>query len=571
MRWIRASRRRRLSAVAVVALTTVGLTTLVSAPSAAADSPQYIPGGEYAYKLLAKAQPDECFNGIGQPYPAGPPCEVGQPKVDQSYVWGLTQVGSKVWFGTGANVQCFVTGATLGDVKPSINDDYVCEYGESQIVKQNPGMPASVGDQRPPEVMYYDTDANKLVDETAEINAGTSDDQYRLKTTLGLRAGGSFNGVVLMAGPALGQAINLFAFDGETGAFLGSTSLTAYGNIRHFYVADGALYAGVGIGRNGDSGGAVLRWTGDKTNPFSFEDVGDLPAQAADLTFFEGHIFVSTWAHISPKSAGQYAGIWESPLLYDGDNSGLTTDDADDWKQVWNATMYEPDPVVAATYGMGGLAAFDGYLYFGTMHVPMKATTVFQSVHPAPQGTQAYKDNIANTQRAISVFRGRYFGTSKAKVDLLYGATQLPTFDTTANGGAGAWVQKSTNYTPLYGDSGFGNKFNNYEWIMTVAAGKLFVGTMDWSYLAKNLLPPGSTFIDPAGYGGDLYAFTSPNKPAEAVNTTGVGNYLNYGVRNMISKGNTLYLGMANPMNLRTSTTDGFPLGGWELTAMNVW
>ena len=29
--------------------------------------------------LLAKAEADECYDGIGNPYPAGPPCATGTP------------------------------------------------------------------------------------------------------------------------------------------------------------------------------------------------------------------------------------------------------------------------------------------------------------------------------------------------------------------------------------------------------------------------------------------------------------------------------------------------------------
>ncbi|AGL21060.1 hypothetical protein [Actinoplanes sp. N902-109] len=40
--------------------------------------------------------------------------------------------------------------------------------------------------------------------------------------------------------------------------------------------------------------------------------------------------------------------------------------------------------------------------------------------------------------------------------------------------------------------------------------------------------------------------------------TTGAGNQLNYGFRNLVADGDDLYAGTANPMNLQ-------PRGGWEL------
>jgi hypothetical protein len=593
MRWIRASRRRRLSAVAIVALTTVGLTGIVG-PSASASVP-LIPssgGGHaakpvsapkggggttsktstatslYPNKVLAKATPDECFNGVGNPYPAGPPCSTGQAKVNQGYVWGEAMSGSKVFFGTGANVQCLTSGNQLGTNKPELNADYVCEYGSSQIVAEY-GIPGYLGDFRSPDLYYYDTKTKTTVDETATVQNASTDDFNRLQQTVGIRAGGAYGGVVLMAGPCLGTCINLFAFDGDTGAYLGSSTMTQYGNIRHFAVAGDALYAGVGVGHNGDNGGYVLRWTGSKANPFSFEVVGNLGAQGADLTSLNGRLFVATWAHANPNGASQQAGIWMSPPL-DGNSTPYLDDaDATNWTEVWNVTEYEPDPLIAATYGMGGLAAYDGKLYFGTLHVPMKSSDVIDLKYPPASQAQA-KEDIIESQRTMAIFRGSNFGTSSQKIEVLYGETQLPKYDPTLNSGGGGWEMVPTGYTPVFGHSGFGNTYNNYDWIMTVTDGKLFVGTMDWSYLAKDILPAGSNPIDPSLFGGELWEFDSPNKPAKAVSTNGIDNYLNYGVRNMVGDGKTLYLGMANPMNLRTDPNDGVPLGGWELVQMTI-
>jgi PPE-repeat protein len=254
------------------------------------------------------------------------------------------------------------------------------------------------------------------------------------------------------------------------------------------------------------------------------------------------------------------AGVWISPKLSDG-LPGLNPEDATGWKQVWNVSLYEPDRLMSATYGLGGVASYGGYLYWGTMHVPTKATKVFQKVYPQTD-PDAIKAQVKNTQRAIAIFRGKDLGTPDQKIELLYGAPQLPAYDAASN----TWSAKSTNYTPLYGKSGFGQPFNNYTWRMAVTDGKLFVGTMDWSYLVHDLDPERAP--DPAGYGGDLWMFSSTDTAATAVNTTGLGNYLNYGIRNMIADGDGLFLGMANPMNLRTDPTDDIPEGGWELISM---
>jgi len=567
---------RRLGTAAAVFVVVLGaMASPASAESADADS--------YTATLLAKAKPDECFNGIGLPYPVGPPCAEGQAKVNQAYVWGLTKIGSDVWFGTGANVNCLVSGATLDVYNPVVNKDYVCEYAESGTVRDDPAWPVYLGDQRPPEVWLYDACSKKSVNKSSEIIAKSADDAKRLRETIGLRAAGNFNGVVLLGGPALNDSLNLFAFDARSHKFIGSINLPEYGNIRTFLVAEKALYLGVGIGTNGSSGGGVLRWTGSLQDPFSFEVVGSLPVQAADLTYYDGRLAITSWPASKATSATQLAGVWLSPKLADGE-PGLNPEDATGWTQSWNAGQYEPDRIMSATYGGGGIAAYDGYLYWGTMHVPLKATKVYQNRYP--QSTdEGKKEQVIDTQRAISIWRGKDLGTPDAKIELLYGETALPAYTATTN----SWSTVSTGWTPLYGRSGFDFPYNNYTWRMTVVDGKLFVGTMDWSYIVQDLVAQGAgssadaaaakaisdpanlgaTAIDPAAYGGDLWMFPSAAEKALPISTTGLGNYLNYGIRNMVVDGDGLYIGMANPMNLRTDTTDDVPQGGWELIKLD--
>ncbi|RZU50314.1 hypothetical protein EV385_2082 [Krasilnikovia cinnamomea] len=556
---------RRLTTVVAALVVTVGVAVT---PARAADP------DPYTFHLLAKAKPDECFNGIGQPYPAGPPCAEGQAKVNQAYVWGLTRVGSSIWFGTGANVHCLVSGATLNVAVPVVNPDYVCEYAQSQTVRDDPDFPAPVGDQRPPQVWLYDAHTKRLTDKSGEIRAKSADDAERLRTTIGLRAAGNLNNVVLLGGPALGDSLNLFAFDARTKRFLGSVNLPQYGNIRTFLVAEGALYLGVGVGTNGSSGGAVLRWTGGVRNPFALEAVAVLPVQAADLAYHDGRIATTTWPAEQPSSPAQLAGVWLSPPLADGE-PGLNPEDANGWKQAWHARQYETDRVVAATYGGGGVASFGGWLHWGTMHVPLKATKVHQTVYP--QSTDDAKAaQVKYTQRGISIWRGRDLGLPTQQIELLYGESTLPAYDPAT----ATWKAVPTGWTPKYGKSGFGYPFNNYTWRMTVTGNRLYVGTMDWSYIANEIMNQPSGFsardraavtagIDPDAYGGDLWMFPSTSEPASAININGVGNYLNYGIRNMIPNGNGLYLGMANPMNLRTDPTDDVPEGGWELIRLD--
>ena len=528
------------------------LLALAAAPSAASASSTAAPVAEqYSFERLAKAQPDECFAGVGQPYPAGPPCATGKAKVNQAYVWGLTRTGSQVWFGTGANTFCLTSGADLAVTVPLINNDFVCEYGESQVVKNHPAVPGAVGDVRPPQVWIYDASTKTVQNKTSEISTASAADARRLRTTLGIRSAGNLNGVVLFAGPSLTGTLNLFAFDAASKRFLGSRTISRYGNARTFLAAAGDLYLGVGTGPGGRTGGAILRWTGNRLTPFTFAPVGTLPAQVADLAYHDGKLVATTWVSNKPTTAGQLAGLWISPQL------PLTRTST--WTQVFNAGQYETDPLITTTYGLGGVASYGGYVYWGTMHVPLESTKVHQDAYP--QSTdQAKKQQIQASQRGTSIWRGKDLGTPNQKIELLYGESNLPVFDPSTN----TWSSAPTGWTPLYGHSGLNNRFNNYTWRMAVAGDRLYVATMDWSYLVHDLTtPPPPT--DPAGWGGDLWVFPSTTQPAEPISTTGVGNYLNYGIRNMNVDGNDLYLGMANPMNLRTNPTDEFPEGGWEL------
>ncbi|RZU50315.1 hypothetical protein EV385_2083 [Krasilnikovia cinnamomea] len=532
-------------------LAVLAAAVVLGAPAAAVPAS---PNGDVTYTrtLLGKAQPDECFAGIGQPYPPGPPCAQGQPKVNQAYVWSLVRTGRRVWFGTGANTHCLTSGANLGSTQPVRNDDYVCEFGESQVARTNLTIPDALGDVRPPQVWLHDTGTGALVNKSAEISTASAADARRLGSTLGMRAAGTLDGVVLLGGPSLHSGLNLFAFDAATGRFLGSRTLLAYGNARTFLAAEGALYLGVGIGPGGGRGGAVLRWAGNRLAPFTFVKVGALPAQAVDLAYHEGRLVATTWSTNDPATPQQLAGVWTSPPL------PLTRSDAGGWTQAWNVAGYEPDPLIERTYGLGGVASYGGWVYWGTMHVPLQATLLHQATYPQDTD-EAKRAQIRFTQRATSLWRGRDLGRPTQQIELLYGEPALPAYTP----GAG-WSPVSTGATPRYGRSGFGNAYNNYTWRMAVAGGRLYVATMDWSYLVHDLsaeAPP----TDPALWGADLWAFPSADEPARPVDTTGLGNYLNYGIRNLVPDGETLYLGTANPMNLRTAPGDDVPEGGWEL------
>ena len=510
----------------------------------------------FPMRLLAKAAPDESFNGIGNPFIADPFSPQGQPKVNEAYVWGLTKSGNNLWLGTMSNTLCSVIwflGEGFGTYpEPYVTPSTLCEFNQSL----HPGM---FGDWRPPRIYRYDTQTQTLVDKTPQDTL--------INSTSGFRSAGNLDDVVLIGGPGEG-GISLFAFNSKTEEFLGAKLIEEYTDIRQWLVVDSVLYTAV---LNVDGGGSVLRWTGDVLEPFKFEIVGNLDNQGANIAYHNGRIFVTTWPALSLGSPSM-AGLYMSPVIPPG---GLTPVDADSWEKVWSPSDYEPDLVTAFTYGGGALASFDGYLYWGTMHVPFSAT-IAHLIYYEPEDSLT---TFLGTYRPISIFRGRNFAAAK-EIDLVYGSKLLPKYTpnnllSPTDGGKWEISANNMNALPLYGPAGFCNFFNNYTWTMSVYEGQLFVGTMDWSYMYDESMPQllaafqlnfstGTIQLPVYQIGGDLFRFPSTDSRAYAESLSGVGNYSSYGIRTMVSD-DALYLGMANPMNLLTDTTDAFPEGGWEL------
>jgi hypothetical protein len=530
-------------------------------------------------ELLAKAPPDECFNGIGQPYPTLDPvsksCSDGVPKVNQSYVWGLTKNGTKLWFGTVANTHCLVIGG-LGLTAPHQTDSWVCEFGESQY---SPPLPDTIGDFRPPKIYSYDTATKTLADRTPTLPPAIN----LIRLTSGIRSAGTSGNIVFLAGPSLTSippepsggrsGINIFAFNATTGALLNVKNFPEYSDIRQWVFNNGILYTGV---KNSAGGGSVLKWTGTAANPFQFQVVGNLDTEAAYLAFHENRLFVTTW----PNSSA-LAGLYMSPIIPSG---GLNATHASGWRKVWETNDYDPDPVTAASYGGGALASYGGYLYWGTMHVPGASLEMALIAHDnglidldangdGGLDSEEILNSFWGTYRAISIFSGRNFGKTTQQMRLLYGEKFLPVYDPDQKqytSGSDAMHRTGMPAFPFpLGSSGFGNSFNAYTWSMTVYDNRLFVGTFDWSYLLYELAqdsPELMGILDsiPHNFGADLYWFWAAGFPAQAESTNGLGNYSNYGIRTMFVD-DAFYIGTANPMNLMTDPADDKPAGGWEL------
>ena len=562
------------------------------------DFDEFIPRSAFpslTMEKLAKAEPDGCYYDIGDSANTFDPnidpetCYAsfgngdgessqslpGWLKVNQAYVWGLTKVGDNIWFGTMSNTHCLVMGSYLGETDPIETSSYVCEFGANHFSEL---LPDAIGDWRPPRIFVYDIVTGELEEKSQDIRTRSPN----LMTTLGIRSAGSLNDVVILGGPALASGgVNLFAFNGATGDFLGATILENYSNIRKWLVVNGVLYTAVG----GSEGGAVLKWTGNADDPFDtdgdtngFTVVGTLDSAGVELALHEDRIFVTTWPSFTPGEDVSLAGLFMSPVV---PPDGLPDSD-DEWEKVWQVDEYEPDPLTAATYGSGALASYGGYLYWGTMHVPLFSLVVHNGFYSQlPGGYPAIDDAttkaLLGTYRPITIFRGRNFGAfdreseeNPADIDLLYGFNEMPVFIYSPATSSFSWEIMPNNMggaVPLYGEAGFDNFFNNYTWTMAVFNGQLFVGTMDFSYLlSENFMPDYDLPLDP---GADLMRFPSSDSSAIAESITGVGNNSNYGVRTIIAD-DALYLGMANPMNLLTDQNDDLPEGGWELLKLDV-
>ncbi len=528
---------------------------------------------QFDWDLLAKAKSDECFYGPGDQrninsfvYPGNltkagkAECIAGngQPKVNQAYVWGLVKSGHNLWFGTIANTLCLVLNAFPIGTLPSLNNSsWVC--GETGF-----GALRGVKDFRPPRVFYYDLADRKLNEVTQKIIAAGPIDTARLEMTIGLRSAGAAHGVVYLGG--IGPlGVNIFAFDARTKKYLGSTNLSKYNNIRQWRNVEDELYVGMGVTAGG---GEILRWTGIPANPFTFDIVGQVGGDPAYLTEHEGRLFVSIWPAANLSGPSSVMSLWMSPAL--APDGKPTWNDSPLWTPVWDITKYEPEPSLIRSIAGGALMSYKGYLYWGTMLVPISSFVVWEAMNPnAP--TQDVEAALLATYRPITIFRGKDFGTDNQKVELLYGNKELPMYN-------GGWkiVPNKLGQAPKFGLAGFGNFFNTYTWWMEVYKDQLFVGTFDFSYVvaagAGGLLdvdfPEILDELAEKFYGADLWRFCSNNHRAIPVSLNGVDNFTNYGIRTMVSTEHSLFLGSANPMNLLTEP--GQPKGGWELIELEA-
>ena len=509
--------------------------------------------------LLAKAQPDECYAGIGVPYPeliptTPPSCPAGsEPKVNQVYAWGTTEEEGAVWVGTGANVHC----GTLADfvdgfgfistyygmsVYPLETENNVCEFDQSQSALLNPAI-GNLGDARPPKVWQYDIAGGTLTDRTPDgTNSAGFDPNIEL--VKGMRSAGSHNGVVFMAGGSLTGSVIAFAWDAIDGTYLGSQVFSGYKTIRKWAEINGKYYTAV----QKRGSGRIVKWTGsydhdthNASKLWEFMEVGKIDGSPRELTEY---IDNNGKSRIAVNSGG---GLFISPIVPMA--TGLKFWHKWGWKKVWDPELdYEPSALALLTYGAGGVEYFDGWLFFSTVQVSPGLTVI------AEPGSLA-EELIDPLWRATSIWRAKDLETSAPVIELLYGEEMLM-----APNAEKEWVLTPNvgGYIPKHGSSGFGNTYNNYAWVMAKIEGHLLVATLDNSSYSS----PDAPSIN--GYGGDLWSFSSADAPAVLEDGTGLGNPLNYGIRTLFRSddGTKLYAGTAMADNLGEDA-------GWELRELS--
>jgi len=561
---------------------------------------------EYRFDVVAKAEPDEWFTGIGESYvriDQPPPSPDAIPKVNQDYVWGMTQAGDDVWFATAANVGT-AFGALSQLAGGSVDTSWRVIEGPNS---RNPAIPEVLrpylGDWRAPRIYQHDTSTGQTLDRTP--------DDPLIQRTLGLRSAGANDDVVLLAGPTLFMlGINVFAFDARTGHYLGSSTLHQYNDVRQWVNVNGQLYTGVLRTTSLNGEGAVIRWTGTRSRPFRFEEVGWLDLEGAYIAEHEGRLYVSTWPlymmtvqfTLGGRSEAT-PGIWMSPPL---GAKGLSRKNAGQWKKVWNISEYEVDPVIAQSYGGGALHSFDGYLYWGTLNTP-GTNALFLETYP--EAGIDLLDFTSPAMREATLFRGKHLDDpSRREVELLFGDDQLWKY-TRLPDGSGQWgLLPNRTGVPLFGQAGYragpfqsdrgSPKTRLYTYTMAVVEDRLYVGTEDFAMaifggefyvaaggdldLANALMaadPPAGPGFAEVSLGADLLVFFPDDAggnavPPALVDEHGLGNPLNFGVRTMIATPRGLFAGTSNASNLLTAPydppTQPLKTGGCELIRVDL-
>ena len=553
-------------------------------------TPTLADASQFGVQKVYDTPKDGCFYGIGDERntydPSGIDCEEckasgGRPKANGAYVWGMVSDGSKLYWSTNNNYLCMpgygqiATGGSTGTVE---NSCWVCEYSKGQrsqeLAALDPTL-AKYGDIVPPRVFSYDPTTGVVQDITPEDES--------LKFSQGLRSAACHKGVVFFGGPNFtgadvqqSSSATFLAYSPEKGKFIGSSSLSSVSgctitNVRRWIVVNDVLYCGVGLIKDGVAGGGIMRWNGSVDDPFNFEIVGYTPAEAAEIEYHNGHIYVGGWPIASFGGAATAASaLYKSPEVPEG---GFTAANATTWPKVWEYTSYETNPTALGSTYFSVMKSFKGCLYWGmfsgtyaTLYTALRRFGTLKSAEAI-----AY---VLGSMRATTLFSAEDLDGDNSDVEMLYGESKLPVYDSQTK----LWSIKDngSGYKPVWGRSGYGNMFTCYTWSMAKYNDKLFVGTMDMSDLIDPTLEgmagnqENSRFlgilkkllkVDDKKYGCECLMITDNDTEPEYVTDNGFGNPAAYAIRNMEVCDGKLFVGTANPLNLHEQ-------GGWQVLSI---
>lgn len=501
----------------------------------------------------------------------------GQGKRNGSYVWGMGTYKDKLFWSTNNNYLCMQGYGNFvqpgkGDNAPYENSCWVCEYGQSAYAKEayeEGDENSKYADIRPPRMYSYDTKTGIVTDITPSIA-----DYPLLKNCQGLRSCGVHNGVVFFGGPGLYASdwdskvsAAFVAYDADNDRILSTSSMDNVDgckvvNVRRWRVINNVLYVTVGLTHptTGKKIGALLRWYGDKNDPWNFHIVGLVDKEAAELAYFNNRIYIGTWGTVSAVNV--------SPELPEG---GFTPVDinSDMWPEIWTTESAEPTKTLGRSLtSVAGFHEWRDHLYWGVF---------CPNYYILSSALATYGD--LTSPDALAFILGNYRTPSFWRLDkdntceMLYGDTSNPKPVYNWKGNIEKWELEPNGLTAKWGRGGFGNLCTIYVWALQQYNDNLYIGTMDLSNLAvaaaSKLLGDESfdtlskllTGLDTSDEGFELLRMTDEEEAPKFITQNGFNNAEQYGVRNLEVLNNKLMLGSASMSSLKDN-------GGWHVLSL---
>jgi len=569
--------------------------------------------------VVAQAQPDECFRGIGVKPGAitsnGICLQGGKPRTNAGYIWGFTKDTAErhLWFGTASNAICaYLPGletsleaSGLHASKPFNNKYLTCEYTKSWDAQQQEPWTGggSIGDVRRAHFYQYDVRSGRLVDRSP---SDAVDPEW--SKIGGIRAAGHNGDVVWAAGiesEATSGAqpegvVHVVAFRASDGTFLADKAYPQYNQVKNFYTTDeGETFVGMGLATpqpggsdGGPSAGVVLRFTGDVSNPLAFQTVGRLKNQPSYFFEYEGRLVTSTWLG---TDSTENPGLYISPKLHGSTQLAVT--DQNKWHKVWDTGELFPDPITAIGQQSHDIREYGGWLYYAFAPNIGASTLGHLSTYPQLQSDDIITvgTNFLRSEPASTVVRVKHLGQRNQQVQLLYGDARYWTYHPEL-GAHGRWrldPNLVSGRRGIYGSEGFGSHWSKYGgWGMAEYRGKLYLGGVNLEDTMRDiLLAPDSHFVaDVLGHpvsaaelraldrllfpnpdedagAGIVNVFPNPHSPAKQITDNGFNNVATYGFRGLIPVGGALYIGSNGSSNYPAKgVLDPAPRrAGWQL------